>query len=58
LVSRGGRAAGEGGRYLLVLGDDSMITRTLPPSGEIVLGRDAECDPSRSRRPRSSPRAH
>src|SRR5438270_12768294 len=44
-VSRGSRAAGtDGGRYLLVLGDDAMITRPLPARGEVLIGRDADCD--------------
>jgi DNA-binding NtrC family response regulator len=44
VVSRGSHTAGDGGRYLLVLGDDSMITRALPASGVVVLGRDSDCD--------------
>ncbi|HTJ45383.1 MAG TPA: sigma 54-interacting transcriptional regulator [Kofleriaceae bacterium] len=44
-MSRGTRAGGDdSGRYLLVLGDDSMITHALPAEGEVVLGRDGDCD--------------
>ncbi len=32
-----------GGLYLLVVGGDQMITRSLPPDGELVLGRDPLC---------------
>jgi two-component system response regulator AtoC len=32
------------GRYLLVVGEDRLITVPLPARGELVLGRDASCD--------------
>ncbi|MFN0249477.1 MAG: sigma 54-interacting transcriptional regulator, partial [Kofleriaceae bacterium] len=32
-----------GALYLLVVGNDQMITHPLPPDGEIVLGRDPAC---------------
>jgi transcriptional regulator with PAS, ATPase and Fis domain len=40
-ASRGGSG---GGRYVLVVGEDQMITRPLPVKGELVLGRDPDCD--------------
>ncbi len=30
--------------YVLVVGDDQMTTRPLPVTGELVLGRDPDCD--------------
>ena len=30
--------------YVLVVGDDQMTTRPLPMKGELVLGRDPDCD--------------
>ncbi|HEY0253589.1 MAG TPA: sigma 54-interacting transcriptional regulator, partial [Kofleriaceae bacterium] len=35
--------AGTTGAYVLVVGDDRMVTRPLPLDGELVLGRDPEC---------------
>ncbi len=32
------------GTYVLVVGDDRIVTRTLPLEGELVVGRDADCD--------------
>jgi DNA-binding NtrC family response regulator len=37
-------AALPGGRYLLIAGDDRLITVPLPATGELVLGRDATAD--------------
>jgi transcriptional regulator with PAS, ATPase and Fis domain len=36
-------AAGRAGTYVLVVGEDQMLTRPLPADGELVLGRDPEC---------------
>jgi DNA-binding NtrC family response regulator len=44
VVSSGAVPPGGAGRYLLVVGDDKMITVPLPAHGEIVIGRDADCD--------------
>ncbi|MFT3698306.1 MAG: sigma 54-interacting transcriptional regulator [Kofleriaceae bacterium] len=30
--------------YVLIVGDDRMFTHALPPDGELVLGRDPDCD--------------
>jgi two-component system response regulator AtoC len=35
---------GSTGTYVLVVGDDKMITRRLPLAGELVIGRDPDCD--------------
>jgi two-component system, NtrC family, response regulator AtoC len=46
-LSRGSRTAGDpvgSGRYLLIVGDDSLVTCTLPERGEVLIGRDAECE--------------
>jgi two-component system, NtrC family, response regulator AtoC len=32
-----------GAAYVLVVGDDKMLTRPLPVDGELVLGRDPDC---------------
>ncbi|MEO8700937.1 MAG: sigma 54-interacting transcriptional regulator [Kofleriaceae bacterium] len=40
--SRDGAATA--GTYALVVGEDHMVTRPLPLEGELVLGRDADCD--------------
>ena len=32
------------GAYVLVVGDAKMITRRLPSKGEVVVGRDPDCD--------------
>jgi transcriptional regulator with PAS, ATPase and Fis domain len=37
-------AASAIGTYVLVVGDDKMVTLRLPHDGELVLGRDPECD--------------
>ena len=37
-------AATRHGRHVLVVGDDQMIARALPERGELVLGRDPDCD--------------
>ena len=36
-------APGATGTYVLVVGDDHMLTRPLPEHGELVLGRDPDC---------------
>jgi len=35
---------GTTGSYVLIVGDSKLITRRLPPRGELVLGRDPDCD--------------
>ena len=37
-------AAGVTGTYVLVVGGGAMVTRPLPAEGELVLGRDPDCD--------------
>ena len=36
--------AGPTGTYVLVVGGGAMLTRPLPAEGELLLGRDPECD--------------
>jgi transcriptional regulator with PAS, ATPase and Fis domain len=44
-VAGGSRdAAGPTGAYVLVVGGGKMITQPLPVEGELVLGRDPDCD--------------
>jgi two-component system, NtrC family, response regulator AtoC len=37
-------APGATGAYVLVVGGGTMVTRLLPAEGELVLGRDPDCD--------------
>ncbi|MCB9564781.1 MAG: sigma-54-dependent Fis family transcriptional regulator [Kofleriaceae bacterium] len=43
-VSLGAGEPAPRGRYLLVVGDNRLITTPLPGHGALILGRDADCD--------------
>ncbi|MCA9674822.1 MAG: sigma 54-interacting transcriptional regulator, partial [Myxococcales bacterium] len=43
-VSLGAGEPAPRGRYLLVVGDNRLITTPLPDHGALILGRDADCD--------------